>query len=157
VLTGRGYAYLTDETACLAPENLRITPFRKPLSLKPGSHEVLARLRPASGSVADLGSDRQWLVSPEALEGAAVPTSPLLPTLVVFPTHTPGSTTQVQRLSEAEAAYALGSNTVRLWWVRGGGLQALARMARRVPAYRLVYDDVREAADRVEELWGRLA
>ena len=32
------HAYVTDETVCLTPESLRITPFRKPLVLKQGAH-----------------------------------------------------------------------------------------------------------------------
>ena len=157
VLAGRGLAYVTDETVCLAPESLRITPFRKPLSLKAGSHHVLPHLRPPADPHLVRGSGGQWLVPPPALGGPPLPAGPLLPDVLVFPTHTPGAAVQVDRVPAAEAAYTLGGNTSRLRDVRDRGLPALARLVRRAPAYRVVYEDVHAAADAVQDLWDRVA
>ena len=155
VLAQRGAAYLTDETVCLAPEDLRITPFRKPLSLKRGSWSVLPDLAPRDDEV-DVGSS-QWFVAPDALGAGPVLGMPLLPELVVLPTFVAGAPVQTERLGQAEAAYLLGGNSVRLAQVRGGGLAALARLARRAPAYRVVHGDVRAAADAVMALWDDVA
>ncbi len=41
-----GLAYLTDETVCVDPASFDIEPWPKPLTVKPGSQQVLAHLRP---------------------------------------------------------------------------------------------------------------
>lgn len=156
-LAVRGRTYLTDETVCLAPQSLRITPFRRPLSLKPGSRGVLPQLCPAPGSVAELSSDGPWFVPPGRLGGAEPPDEPLAPRVVVFSTYEAGAGLRVERVEPAEAAYLLGGNTVRLGEVHGGGLPALARLARRAPAYRLIHGDIEAAADTVERLWADAA
>lgn len=150
VLAGRGHAYLTDETACLHPESLTLTPFRKPLALKRGSHSVLGHLRPPWQAEQPAAA---WLVPPDALGGRHPPDGPLFPVLGVFPTFVEGSETRVEELSEAEAAYAFGSNASQLWAVDGGALPALARLARRCPSLRITYGDVQDAVRQVEKRW----
>ena len=58
-------------------------------------------------------------------------------------THLPGG----------EAAHLVGSRCVLLEQVEGGPLPALARLARRVPVYRVRYADERLAAEEVIGLW----
>ena len=149
LLAARGLAYVTDETLSLDPQTLQITAFRKPLSLKQGSWVLFPDLEPR----AFRDSERQWLVAPDDLRGASPPQGVLTPQVVVFPTYMPGEQVRVERLGAAEAAYQCGGNSSRLQAVRGGGLPALARLARRAPAYRLIHGDVRSAADMVEQLW----
>lgn len=149
----RGRHYLTDETLCLAADSLRITPFRKPVSLKPGSYPLFPQLRPSQGSLGALDSDRQWLVSPKSLEGgvADVP-SLFVPGLLIFPTFEEGADTRAERLSPGQAAYQLGVNTSSLTSVSGRPLAVLASLARRVPAFRLIHNDLAAAADLIAEL-----
>ena len=45
-LVGEGLAYITDETVCIDPVSLKIEPFSKPLTVKPGSQELLRHLEP---------------------------------------------------------------------------------------------------------------
>jgi hypothetical protein len=59
----------------------------------------------------------------------------------------------VERLGTAEAAYLLGANAAGLGEVRDGGLEAVARVARRVCAYRILHGDPKEAAETIEMLW----
>ena len=67
---------------------------------------------------------------------------PLEARLLIFPEHTPDvAGTHVEALSGSEAAYLVGTRSAGLGDVTGGPLPALARLARRVPAYRLRYDD----------------
>ena len=63
------------------------------------------------------------------------------------------SRTSRRRLGGSEAAYLVGSRSARLGDVTGGPLPVLARLARRVPAYRLRYDDEAGAAEEVLRLW----
>ena len=59
----------------------------------------------------------------------------------------------MEALSGSQAAYLVGCRSTQLGDVTGGPLPALARLARRVPAYRLRYDDEAGAAAEVLRLW----
>ena len=148
------HAYLTDESVCLDPHSLRITPFRKPLALKPGALELLPQLRPP-GAVALLYSSDRSLIPPHRLGGPPPPPQPLLPEIAVFPTWSATTDVEVQELSASETAYLLGTSASHLESVRGGPLPALARLARRVPGYRIRFDDPWEAVAVLEDLWDR--
>ena len=153
VLAMRGHAYVTDETVCMDPRTLRITPYRKPVALKRGSFATLPQLAPPPGSVAEACSDDMWLVAPADLGGAELPDAPLDPQLIVLPTYVAGAAVTVERLGEGEAAFALGGNSSQGLDRLEQPLVALARLVRRAPAYRLVHGDVQHAADAVERLW----
>ncbi len=144
-LVTAGWAYVTDETVCLDPDTLRITPFRRPLSIKAGSHQVLAYLRP------DPAYAGSWVVPPSALKGPLLPGQPLLPELLVFPTYRPGARLEVTALSPGEAAFLAGTDSSRLADTREP-LPSLARLARRAPAYRLVHGDLDVAVAAVSDL-----
>lgn len=148
-LTQSGLAYLTDETVRLDPLSLRVTPFRRPALLKAGSHRLLPELRP-EGSLLGTGA---WALPPAALGGASVPDVPLLPRLLVFPRYDRTARgCDVEMLPPGQAAFSLGEQSSRLRMVRGGPLPALARLARRAPAYRLRFGDGVEATSVVRQL-----
>lgn len=151
-LVRRGYRYVTDETVCISPESLRITPFRKPISLKVGSHTAFPDLRPQHDSLGGV-SNGQWLLPPADVESDSGPLPrSLTPELIVFPTFHPDAAGEVTPLSPGRAAYQLGLSASFVWSVRGGAVHALARVARRAPAHMLDFCDVRKAADLVEQL-----
>lgn len=151
-VVGRGLCYLTDETVHLDPLTLRITPYRKPISVKPGSHEVLQHLRASDGSPKAAWTSRAtWHIPPRQLGGAVMPEAPLLPRWLVFPTYRSGAKLQLERLGNGEAAHLLGGNSSQLKAL-DRPLEALDRLVRRAPAYRLVHGDVQQAADAVERL-----
>ena len=144
-LVTAGWAYVTDETVCLDPVTLRITPFRRPLSIKAGSHQVLAHLRPDPTHVGG------WVVPPGALKGAPLPEHPLLPELLVFPTYRLGARLEVTALSVGEAAFLAGTDSSRLADSREP-LRSLARLARRARSYRVVHGDLDVAVRTVSDL-----
>lgn len=144
-LVAAGWSYVTDETVCLDPQTLRITPFRRPISLKPGSHEVLGHLRPVPEYAGN------WVVPPAVLGGAPLPEQPLLPELLVFPTFRSGARLDITPLSPGEAAFLAGTDSSRLSDTHAP-LQALARLARRAPAYRVVHGDLDAAVRGISDL-----
>jgi len=146
-LVESGLGYLTDETVCLDPATLRARPYRKPVSVKRGSQQLLGHLRPRTLS------EGTWVVPPAAFDVTGLPNRRLVPQLLLFPHYTEGADLRVEPLGEGEAAFRLGQNSSRLRAVRGGALPALARLARRAPAYRLTYGDVDAAVRTVHELW----
>lgn len=151
-LVESGLAYLTDETTCIDPHTLRVTPFRKPLSVKPGAQPVLAHLRRDAGSSAARFTDETWLVPITNLGGAPLPAVPLLPRVLIFPEYAADVPLRVERLTPGEAAFTLGGNCSRLRSVRGGPLAALARLVGHAAAYRIVHSDAADAAQEVRAL-----
>lgn len=151
-LVESGLAYLTDEVTCIDPIDLRLTPFRKPLSLEPGSHQLFAHLESRFDPATVRFTDDVWLIPFTEFGGPSLPTVPLLPRLLIFPEYAAGERLSVHRLSMGEAAFTLGGNASRLGAVRGAPLPALARLVAHAPAYRMVHSDVHAAADQVLEL-----
>ncbi len=151
-LIARGCAYLTDETTVLEPQTLEVQPFRKPISLKSGSQRLYPDVRPAWAEKENL----TWCVPSSAFGSAPVPSTPLLPDILVFPSYVADiDGTDVQVCQAGEAAYLVGAQSSRLDDVAGGALPALARLSRRVPAYHLRYSDSAFASDEVLQLWPR--
>lgn len=148
-LTDPGVAYLADETTVLDPGTLEVRPLREPLVLHPGSPMRLDAWRPPGAM-----DDDDWLVEATTFAATAVPDEPLEVRLLVMPQYD-AETAGVRtiRMSGGEAAHLLGSRCTRLAEVEGGPLPALARLARRVPAYHLRYADHRLAAEEVTRLW----
>jgi len=151
-LVESGLAYLTDEVTCIDPFDLRLTPFRKPLSFKPGSQPLFAHLETRFDPATVRFTDDVWLIPFTELGGSSLPTGPLQPRLLIFPEYSAGARLHVHRLSPGEAAFTLGSNSSRLRDVRGSALPALGRLAAQAPAYRILHSDVNAAAEQVREL-----
>lgn len=151
-LVESGLTYLTDEVTCIDPDTLLITPLRKPVSLKPGSHRAFAHLEDGFDSAAWRFTDELWLIPATQLGGAPLPALPLLPQVLVFPTFVADERLTLEPLSAGEAALRVGANSSRLRGVRGGPLPALARLVEQAPAYRIVYSDLPAAADQIRQL-----
>lgn len=151
-LVESGLAYLTDEVTCIDPIDLHLTPFRKPVSLKPGSQGLFAHLEERFDPTTRRFTDEVWLIPFTELSDTPLPTGPLMPHLLIFPTFVAGEELRVEPLSQGEAAFTLGENSSRLRMVSGGPLPALRRLVEQAPAYRIVHSDVHAAADRVREL-----
>jgi energy-coupling factor transporter ATP-binding protein EcfA2 len=142
-LVGQGLAYVTDETVSLDPSSLAIEPFPKPLTVKPGSHELLAHLRPPSSEVSEAGN---WQLPPERLGGLPLPDA-LRPALVVFPEVDPSATSvTAEPVSRARAAFVLGEQSSAMWAITPRPLAALARLVTSVPAFQVTYGDAFGAA-----------
>jgi hypothetical protein len=130
------------------------------LADEPGSSTSTALATALSGRGTVLLADRTSVLDPDTLEVLPehgpddVHGDPFEVRLLIFPEHTTDAAgTHVQVLSGSEAAYLVGARSAGLGDVTGGPLPALARLARRVPAYRLRYDDVARAAEEVLRLW----
>lgn len=145
-LVSTGLAYLTDETLGVDPDTLAVAPYRKPLTVKPGSFAVLSHLAPDDSAAQ---GTLPWQVPVDRLGGRDLPTEPLRVALVVAPEFGAGHRDRLQPVSAAEAVFRLGSNSSSLSAVRPRPLEALARLVDRVPTYRLPYADVSAARDLV--------
>lgn len=144
-LVQSGLAYVTDETVCLDPHTLVIEPFTKPLTVKPGSQELLAHLAPPGGEVSE-GSGN-WQLPPERLGGPPLPDTELRPAVIVFPDVDPDRTDVVASpVSPARAAFVLGEQSSAMWAIEPRPLAAIARLVSSVPAFQVSYSNAFDAA-----------
>jgi hypothetical protein len=98
-LLERGLGYLSDEAVKLHPDGTA-TGYPKPLSIDPGSWEVLAHLAPQVPTSVRPYLERQWQVPADSLTNVV---SESRPALVVFPTYRAHAVTELTRLSSATA------------------------------------------------------
>lgn len=144
-LVQSGLAYVTDETVCIDPDTLVIEPFTKPLTVKPGSQQLLAHLAPPADEVSE-GSGN-WQLPPERLGGPPLPDVPLHPAVIVFPDVDPTrSEVAVTPVSPARAAFILGEQSSALWAIEPRPLAAIARLVTTVPAFTVSYGNAYDAA-----------
>jgi len=141
--------YVTDETVCLDPHTLRVTPFPKPLTIKRGAQQLLAKLQPDPDRIDPTSGS--WHVDPADLVGhGAAPLSrtEMQPAVIVFPdVHEDQIGVDAQPLSKARAAFLLGEQSSALWAIEPRPLAALERLVRVAPAYRVAYGNAFDAAE----------
>ncbi|UZJ24799.1 hypothetical protein RHODO2019_17100 [Rhodococcus antarcticus] len=156
-LVAGGLGYVTDETVCLDPVSLRITPYRKPLSLKVGAQQHLPHLAPSAELPVPHEEGSAWLVAPSRLGPYPDPPERLHPDLVVFLTWSTAHPPGVRDLTTGETAFLAGRNSSRLAVTKGGPLTALARLGHQVPGFRMHHHDSDSAAAAVHDLWSEVA
>ena len=156
-LVDRGWAYLSDEAAVLTAPPATVRAYPKPVSIDPGSQEVLAHWRPTPPP--DLPGDLtrgQWQVPVGSRPGGTVLSSGPL-AAVVLPRYEDGATTRLTPLSRAhgvartaECAFAWQRPDLR---ERFAVLVAAARAAHFAE---LRSGDLQAACDRIEQWWSGL-
>lgn len=149
-LVDDGFGYLTDETLALDRDTLRVRPYPKPLSIDPGSREVLARLRPDVHASLRTTLEWQWHVPASSIRpGAVVGPTPLR--WVVAPRYELGATTRLEPLARAEAVLVLAGQSFDQP-LGAGGFRALADVVRQCACSRLVVGDLAAAATMIGHL-----
>lgn len=152
-----GLRYLTDEAVAVDPDTLAVKPFHKPLSVDPGSFEVLADLRPPADEAPPwTEGGPQWHV-PAAAFGPDRLAPVASPALVVSPRHEPGAAVTVEALTPGETLLLLADNTFAFAAAPRRNLGALAAVAESAPGYRLVGGDLDECVAAVLDLAGAAA
>lgn len=141
----RGSAYGGDEHAAIRFEDGLLMPVPKPLGLKIGSAPLFRDLGSRDRALAPFMRD-QLFVSPSDLPGG-VCTEPIPIALLVLPHHRTGSAVRVEPIRPAEVVMSLRANSFNFAHRPGLSLQALARLARSVPAVRVEYGDAASAWD----------
>lgn len=151
-LVRAGFAYLSDELVALEIEEGRLLSYPKPITVKPGSTDVLGDMRPpALGSVEDLRADEEWLLA--VGDDVRRPVGgPCVPELVVVPRYQPGHATSLKPLSETEAFVALAVNAVNFVEHGTDGARALGELVTRCECVALTMSDLQEAVELVRRL-----
>ncbi len=148
-LVAAGLEYLSDEAALLRLDAPLVAPYRRSLSLEPGSWDLLPSLRPAP----DAGYDQRhaWLIPATDLH----PDSPVRahhPVAIVFPRITPGTPARLRRLSRAETVRALARGATNLAALGEAGFQAIVQTVQASTCWELSLDGVDAAVDVVRDL-----
>ena len=150
-LTGRGCSYLTDELVLVPAEGeLQTLACTRPLCLKHGAAPIARDLLPPGQSVA-LEDDQGLILPHRTLNPAFSPTTQA-PALILFPTYRPGAPLEGEPLSGARASALLMTCNVNGRNLVGHGFPLVARIARTVPAVRLVYGSF-QGLDELLDRW----
>jgi hypothetical protein len=154
-LVRAGLGYLSDELVALELDAAgsgpgRLLPYPKPITVKPGSFDVLADMAPA---VLEGEGDGEWLVPVGDGTGRRIG-QPCEPGFVIVPRYDPSAETALVALSETEAFFILALHAVNLLPHGPTGSQALGRLAAECACYALAYSDLDAACALVLGLVG---
>ena len=144
-----GFRYVTDETVVLDRGDLSITAFPKALALDASAVQRLGGV-PLPG-YRHAATDAQQQVTWRDLGSPGVATGGR-PGLVVFPKYQRGATTVAEPVAPGAAVLELANSTFRFRERPRRNLDALARLATEVPAYRLSIGDLDEAVQVITSL-----
>jgi hypothetical protein len=151
-----GLSYLSDELVAVELTSGRMLPYAKPITVKPGSFDVLRCMRAGDGHAEpgndddDLWTGEEWLLPVGAMVGRPV-ARPCRPSLVVVPRYESGAATALTPLSETEAFVALALNAVNFTQHAGEGVRALGELVARSTCFALVTSDLRQASGLVRQ------
>lgn len=154
-LIDRGWAYLSDEAAALTLDGTTVRAYPKPLSIDPGSQQVLAHWRPDAVDDEPASLQRgQWQVAATARPGGQVVAEAAI-AAVVLPRYEEGAATALAPLSRA-TAMARAAECAFAW--QGEQLRerfaALAAAVRASACGELVVGDLDAACEAVARFWG---
>jgi hypothetical protein len=144
----RGYDYLSDEIAAIATSTGKVCPFPKPLSCrdislfpelakKPYVWFGPRKAAPKSNEGESGRSTPVWFAHSEDIRSGSIGSSVPIK-YIVFPTHTPGDTCQLQPISKGQAMRGLVNHTVNFHRLGKDGLKFLGRMVGEAESFTLV-------------------
>jgi hypothetical protein len=148
-----GLRYVTDEAAAIDLDTITLHPYAKPLSVDPGSWEVLADLAPQVEEAVEPYLSSQWHVDPLSIRPDAL-ASVSDPRFVVFPSYIAGAGTHLEPVGRAEAVLLLSSNCFNLSRFGRRGFEAMTELVRGADCYRLTVDRLDDGVGAVLGLYG---
>jgi HprK-related kinase A len=153
-LVSRGWRLFSDELAVIRPEDGKLIPNPRPISLKNESIALVAGLpgetdigRPYEGTVKGTVAFMRPPASAVAQAGR-----PAWPGLAVSPHFKAGAPAEIELMEKAEAFKWLVDNAVNYFPMLRIGFDTMADLVERVDTYRLTYSSLDDAIDLIEEL-----
>jgi HprK-related kinase A len=157
---GLGYAgwrYFADEYALIGLEDGLVYPYPRPASLKNASIDIIA---------AQIGADAMSPRYPETAKGivayarapadaVAAMAIPATPKLIAFPHFAPDAAPRAEPVIPTEALVLLINGSPNYLKLGALGFQAMTRLVRDVPAYRIHYARQEQADQLLQELLSR--
>ncbi len=151
-LVSAGHGYLADDLAAISAPDGMIVPWPAPMSLKPGSFDVIAPHRPDLAQAPRYrtkGVEARLLAPPPAAWNAA----PVPMRYLIFPRFTAGVSPQLQSISSFQALERLLGD--RIWIghpIAADHVRALLALLDRTPAYTAVYGTLEDGMRLVEQV-----
>jgi HprK-related kinase A len=150
----RGWRLLTDEIAMVNPDDGRLVPLPRPVSLKNASIEVIRRMH------AETPLGPRW---EDTLKGTVAHMRPPVeciaraeeraePGWIVFPHYRPGAGTGSRRQPKGPSLLRLADNAFNYSLLGTVGFETMARLVDRCDCYEFRYSDLDQALRRFDEL-----
>lgn len=138
-LLSNGFDYLTDELVYLPLESRQAMCFGRPLNVKYGASEIINELLGDNkGDESIVAGPIAMLVPPRLVRADNKTTEPEVD-MVIFPQYRADTEFSLEKLSAAQTGMALMSCLVNARNLDGDGFPATVGLARKVPAYRMIY------------------
>jgi hypothetical protein len=152
-LLTRGWQYLTDELVFIPHKTTDFQAFSRPLNLKWTARTILQQLFDVAGQANEiLSSPGGDLIPPELLGSRNVfSASPL--NLMIFPRYHRDGAFELRQLSKAQGGLELMKCLVNARNLPGHGFPEVVRIARAVPAYRMIYSNFAQVEQAIEGLF----
>jgi len=152
-LARHGFRYMSDESTFIPLQSIDCFGFTRPAHIKGESREIFKDI--ASDDILEFEGpadpNLQWLVSPSVLnpleKSAPVPVK-----AIIFPTFQSGSRLQSEQLSAANTVFEVARCLVNARNLPENGFLEMQRLAKAVPAWQIVYGDLREAQEFFDDI-----
>jgi len=151
-LIDRGHRYLTDELSYVPDGSISILGFSRPLNVKLSGRALLAHRLDGASRWPALVSHTTTLLQPPAVRRPAEPRTSKL-AVIVFPRRERTSEPRLVPLNRGRAALGLMGSLLNARNLPGHGFPAVVELARRIPAFEAVYDDVEQIEGLIEDLY----
>lgn len=154
-LSQRGWRLLSDEFGAFDPVEGHFMAMLKPVALKNESIAVIRRFAPEARIGPEFPRTRKGTVAHLAADADAVHRrhQPAQPGAIVLPRWQAGSPTTWRELQPQTAFSALAFNAFNYQVLGEQGFDAVVRIARRCPAWELVYSDLEDAVSTIHRHW----
>ena len=153
-LLARGWRLLTDEIAMVRPQDGRLQPHPRPISLKDGAIDIVAGMLPDAHF-----SERFAHATKGAIAFMRPPTRSIemagetaTPAVVAFPRYRPGSGLELARIEKAQAFMRLIESSANYLMLLETGFETLANLVESCDHYSLVYESLEDAVAVIERL-----
>lgn len=150
-LTASGFQYLSDEVISLPLNGGEMRGFCRSIVLKRGSAEIWKRWceQDDAQGFQKMDDGGVW-ITPTFLNPNAV-CDTATPRLLVFPTYTKNASLQSLRLSPATSLFQWMQMLVNARNLPEHGMKTVKQLVMSIPAYRLIYSDIQQAAEWIRE------
>lgn len=153
LLAAEGWKFYSDELVVLDTSTEGVFPSPLPMSIKPGSVDVLQDYYPwlKGEKIWDRADGQQvrYIVPPQS----SLPDSldkQVQPSVFIFPQYTPEGGTRLEKMSEVEALQRLAATGSSNRPLRAEDVQAMISLVERCPVFFLKFDDAAEATELIK-------
>lgn len=153
-LANRGYRLLSDEFGLIRPDTTDFLPIPRPVALKNESIDVMRAFAPDAFIGPPTENTRKGTVAhvrPSA-DSIARQSEPAAASLVVFPRWLPDTELNVQPMTAVEGFMRLGTNAFNYDVLGEAAFRTVRDVIQQSRCYSLVYSDLDEAIDKINEL-----